>query len=72
MEHYTALIFGQLTECHLGAPHSMRSRSFQIRQLDTLIIRNIDVVVQVEIESRHGMPKVSKAALVPFPDVCEP
>jgi hypothetical protein len=53
MKHYPAIIFGDLTERDAGAPHVMRSRSFQVRHLDTLIVRDIDVVVQVEIEPRH-------------------
>jgi len=53
MEHYATLIFGHFTKRDAGASHSICSRSFQVRKLDTFVVRDIDVIVEVEIEPRH-------------------
>jgi hypothetical protein len=45
MEHYAALILRYLSKSNPSAFHSMRSRSFQIGVLRTLVVRKIDVVV---------------------------
>ena len=45
MEHYPPFIFGRFGECDAGASHSMCSRSFQVRQLETFTVRDIDVIV---------------------------
>jgi hypothetical protein len=60
MEDYAALIFRYFSKRDPSASHSMRSRSFQIGQLRTLIVRKIDVVMQVEIEPRHRSRSVRR------------
>jgi hypothetical protein len=45
MEHYAAVIFGGFGERYADASHSMRSRSFQVRQFYTLAVEGIEVVV---------------------------
>ena len=62
MEHDLALVFGRFSERDARLSNGMRSRRGQIRKLNALIIRHIDVIIQMKVEIWHDRRALNGSA----------
>ena len=53
MEHHATLISSHLAECEASLAQSVCSHGVQVGQINALFIRNVQVVVQMEVEPWH-------------------